>query len=104
MRMGHVIRWSWVAAVALVLASAAPSYAFYWYGWPGSGLPPPRTVVTPPPIEIPPGTPPEKPPTGPPIVVPPGQPPSPTPEPGTALVALIGLGTLAAARARRRRK
>jgi len=98
MRTRAVICWAWVAAV-LVLASAGPAQAFYWYGWPGSRLPPPKTIVGPPHTQQPP---PEWPPVGPPPVVPPIVPPGgAVPEPATALVALAGLGALAAARARR---
>jgi len=100
MRIRRVVWWNLVAAM-VVLVSAGPAGAFYWYGWPGSQIPPPRTIVTPPHKNHP-GTPPEVPPVGPPIETPPGGPPSPTPEPATALAALAGLGALAAARAWRR--
>jgi hypothetical protein len=86
-----------MVAVTAVLASAAPAQAFYWYGWPGSGLPPPRTIVGGPHT---PGTP-EFPPVGPPVVPPVVPPGSSVPEPGTGLAWLIGLGVLAARRARR---
>jgi MYXO-CTERM domain-containing protein len=98
-----VIWFGGVAAVVALLTSAEPVSAFYWYGWPGSKLPPDRTVVTPPHKDKP-GNPPERPPVNPPEqppVIPPG---SPVPEPATALAALAGLGALAATRAWRRRK
>src|SRR5262245_12424757 len=101
-RIRRLIWFAGVAAVVAILASAEPAEAFYWYGWPGSKLPPDRTVVTPPHKDKP-GTPPDRPP-----VTPPDQPPitppgSPVPEPGTGLVALLGLGALVATRRWRRR-
>jgi hypothetical protein len=103
MRERGVIGLSWLAALVAVFAQAAPAGAFYWYGWPGSGIPPERSIVgfplvgpqhkdwQPPPIEVPVG------PTsgGGPIIPPPQS----TPEPATALAAIIGLGALAATRA-----
>ena len=83
------------AAAAGLLALAGPAQAFYWYGWPGSQLPPDRTVITPPNDDKP-GNPPIRPPVNPP---PDNQPPNtPTPEPATAVVALLGLGIFAARR------
>ncbi|HVL15734.1 MAG TPA: PEP-CTERM sorting domain-containing protein [Gemmata sp.] len=79
-----------LVAMLGVVTFAAPADAFYWYGWPG-GPKPPKTV-TPPPEEPPPEEPPPKEP--PPTTV--------TPEPGTAMAALIGLGALAAWRRTRR--
>lgn len=102
MRIRRMIWWNLLAAVA-VLASAGPADAFYWYGWPGSQIPPPRTVITPPNKDHP-GSPPDVPPVGPPSTTPPDTPPSPTPEPATAFAALAGLSALAAARVWRRRK
>src|SRR5215211_393146 len=100
MRTRRLSRLCWVAAVAGLLSSAEPVGAFYWYGWPGSKLPPDRTVITPP-HEDKPGNPPDRPPVNPP---PDETPPNnPTPEPGTALAALIGLGAIAVRRAWRRK-
>jgi MYXO-CTERM domain-containing protein len=105
-----------VRAVGVVAALAAcgPAHAFYWYNWPGSGLPkqptllPPKTPDTTgtPPVVILPVAPPEiitpgsggpTPPVGPPVV-PPGGPPTSTPEPATGLLGLAGLGVVAAVR------
>jgi hypothetical protein len=104
MRRRGVIRWAWAAAVAAVLASAGPAPAFYWYGWPGSRVPPRKTIVGPPGApENPPVFPPLMPPVNSPPELPP-TPPGPVPEPGTALAALAGLGALAAARMWRGRR
>jgi MYXO-CTERM domain-containing protein len=95
MRRSRLTRLCWVAATVGVLSSASTAHAFYWYGWPGSKLPPVRTII-PPPHDKHPGNPPDRPPVNPPPdTTPPG---SPTPEPATALTALIGLGALAARR------
>jgi MYXO-CTERM domain-containing protein len=89
------------AAAAGLLSFAGPVQGFYWYGWPGSKLPPDRTVITPPNDDRP-GNPPDRPPVNP----PPEQPPpnNPTPEPATAVVALAGLGAIAVRRLLRQRK
>jgi hypothetical protein len=103
MRIRSIIWCGGLLAIAALLMSAEPARAFYWYGWPGSKLPPDRTVVTPPHKDKP-GNPPERPPVNPPNnppVIPPG---TPVPEPATALAALTGLGAMAALRAWRRRK
>jgi len=101
MRIHRLIRMWWLAAGIGILASAAPVQAFYWYGWPGSKLPPDRTIITPPHKDRP-GNPPDRPPVNPPPdTTPPG---SPTPEPGTAVTALIGLAALAIRRVRRRNR
>ncbi|HEV3440467.1 MAG TPA: PEP-CTERM sorting domain-containing protein [Gemmata sp.] len=101
MRKLCAIWLSWAVAFAAILISSAPAQAFYWYGWPGSGIPPERTIVGPPGGVT--GVPPRIP-VGLPVVVttppPSGQT---TPEPGTGLAALVGIGVLAVARALRRR-
>ncbi|MCE9565025.1 MAG: PEP-CTERM sorting domain-containing protein [Planctomycetes bacterium] len=101
MRSRGVIHWFGAAAIAVLAAAAGPVGAFYWYG------PPEKTIINPP-DKGKPGNPPEHhkhkhkpPPVTPPIDVPPVEP---TPEPGTILGAMIGLGTLAASRTLRRRK
>jgi hypothetical protein len=105
--------WNWAIALAAIAVSSAHVQAFYWYGWPGSGVQPDRTIVGPPGGKS--GSGPTVP-VGLPVVVttpPPGQGTEPpgggtephtTPEPATGLVAIIGLGALAAARSLRRRK
>jgi MYXO-CTERM domain-containing protein len=90
-----------IAAAAGLLVLAGPAQAFYWYGWPGSQLPPDRPVITPPNDDKP-GNPPDRPPVNPPPEEPP--PNNPTPEPGTAVVALVGLGAIAARRLMRQGK
>ncbi len=119
-------RWRTVCACVLVMLSCAPAKAFYWFDWPGSGVrpqptliappttpqpptrvTPPRTTPTPPPQPTPPTINPPPPlireplqPVGPtvpfdrPVVGPPVQ----TPEPSTAVIGLLGLGTLALVR------
>jgi hypothetical protein len=91
----------WFAAAAGLVSVAGPAQAFYWYGWPGSKLPPDQTVITPPNDDKP-GNPPDRPPVNP----PPNEPPpnNPVPEPGTAVIALIGIGSIAARRLYGRRK
>lgn len=97
-------------ALTVVLATAAPAPAFYWKGWPGSLMPPDRTLVPPGDSEIP-GSPPI--PGADPILPPGGEftPPTPggpvppsenIPEPTTALLGLLGLGGIAACRWARR--
>jgi MYXO-CTERM domain-containing protein len=98
--MRRLSRMCWIAAVVGLLWIAKPAPAFYWYGWPGSKLPPDRTVITPPHDDKP-GNPPDRPPVNPPPNDTP--PPNPIPEPATALAALIGLGVLGARRAWRRK-
>ncbi len=103
----------WAMTVATMLISSAPAHAFYWYGWPGSGIPPERTIVGPPSSSSPPshtskppsdgsGSPPRVP-VGLPVVVT-APPPTnlATPEPATGLAAVVGIGILAAGRAWRR--
>jgi hypothetical protein len=103
----------WVVALVAIIVTSAQAHAFYWYGWPGSGVPPDRTIVGPPGGS---SKPPPKNPTGTPVVVtnpPPGgtgtEPPGggseshPTPEPATGLATLAGLGVLAVVRAFKRR-
>ena len=101
MRIRRLSRLSWIAAIAGLLSSAEPARAFYWYGWPGSKLPPDRTVITPPHKDKP-GNPPDRPPVNPPPDTPP--PNNPTPEPATGLAALIALGAMAARQVMRRKK
>jgi MYXO-CTERM domain-containing protein len=112
---GNWRAWARTAgAVATMLIVSGPAHAFYWHNWPGSGVvvqqslitqphqnttanppssAPPETVQPPgspgtPPVPIGPPVPIDKPPVG----------PSPTPEPATGLLGLLGLGALAAAR------
>lgn len=91
--------WRMWGAVIVLLAINTQAHAFYWYGWPGS-LVPPRETLTPP-------TEPENPnpPVGPPVPVdkPPVGPPQHTPEPSTGIIGLLGFGALAAARKWRKR-
>jgi hypothetical protein len=104
------IRYAWAAALAL--GAAGPASAFYWDGWPGSGVPAPRSIAPTPggspkfppnptaePKFPPGGEPPGSPPGGPPKEAPE---PETVPEPATALAVLTGLGVLAARRARRK--
>ncbi|MFM8272318.1 MAG: PEP-CTERM sorting domain-containing protein [Gemmata sp.] len=84
------------AAVAVLLAAATEARAFYWYGWPGSQLRVQETLVTPPgpaATVIPQ-------PIGPPVPIDnlPLGPPEHTPEPATGLLALFGVGAVAARR------
>jgi MYXO-CTERM domain-containing protein len=104
-----------LAAVAGVLTTAGQATAFYWNGWPGSKVPPPRTLIQPkdtgkpgnppqgsdipggpipelPPGGLPPGGHPEIPPLNPP------PPPESIPEPASGLLGLLGLAAAAAAR------
>ncbi|MDB5313969.1 MAG: hypothetical protein JWO38_8171 [Gemmataceae bacterium] len=99
----------WVAAV--VLATPGAAEAFYWAGWPGSGVKQNPSVI--PPVDVgKPGNPP--PPGGTPIPLPPtgtptqpgpfGPPSSHTPEPTTGVAALIGLAFVVASRRFRRNR
>lgn len=90
---------TWWMTVASVLLSAVPAQAFYWYDWPGSRIPPPRTVIPPPEWPEGPQWPGDPPSVTPPVVTPPGA----VPEPGTAVAALVGLGAIAIARAWRKK-
>jgi hypothetical protein len=100
-------RLGWVATAAAVLATAGPASAFYWKGWPGSGIRTETTIIPPtdnqPPTDKPPidQPPPEYPP--PEYPLPPPPPPEQVPEPGTAVVGLIGLGAVAVVRRLRKR-
>lgn len=117
-------RWcAWaraLGAVAATLAVCGPAQAFYWHDWPGSRVLVQQTVIpqqhqnstaNPPtstPPETTPGPGPGTPRTPPPPIGPPvggDKPPvgpQQTPEPGTGLLALLGLGAMAAARRWRR--
>lgn len=103
--------WRAWAALAVALAACGPARAFYWPDWPGSRLqvqqtlvPNPRTqepiqpLPTIPAKDAPPPIGPQGPGDRPPVG------PHPTPEPSTALIGLIGLGALAAARRWRTKK
>jgi hypothetical protein len=100
-------RWSvFAAAVGGAVLFASPAPAFYWLGWPGSGVQPPPSIVSetvkvehrdpkPPPVTEPPGGGPgDPPPAG----------PEEVPEPATLLLAGAGLATAAGARWARRRR
>lgn len=99
--------WRAGAAVGILLAACSPASAFYWHGWPGSRIRAEPTLLTPPssaqlgtptpPGLVPPVIPPVMPPT-PPVYPPPVGPPNQTPEPSTGLIALAGLGAVAARR------
>jgi hypothetical protein len=103
MRKRCAIWWGSVAAVGMVLAFAEPAQAFYWAGWPGSKIPPERTVIGPQHKDTP-GNPPERVPVGPASTASPIPPGQQVPEPASALAAIIGFGALAALRAVRRGK
>jgi len=107
MRLPTRTRFAWAAVAAL--ATAGPAQAFYWYGWPGSAQPRPRSLVPADSAKLPPN------PTADPTVPPGGEPPEPgtpvppvetpnpehVPEPATGVAVLVGLGVLAARRLRR---
>lgn len=92
-----------LAAVAGVVGIAASlpttAQAFYFPGWPGSGIPPPKSL-TPPGSNNPPSsrTPPKRPPEK-----PPEEPPKETPEPASAIAGLIGLAMIGLRTVRRRK-
>lgn len=98
-------RTALVGAALLLLAQ--PATAFYWYGWPGSGVTPPETLTARPAERLPnaESTPPSidgVPPDG--GVTPTGDPdPKAVPEPGTLLAVGTGLAALGLARTLRRR-
>jgi hypothetical protein len=107
-----VRRFATVALVACgFFAATPPARAFYWFDWPGSGIPRVPTLIdTPRPGDPPPPAGRVEPgPTGPelPINNPggpgPGPGPNHVPEPATALLALAGVGALALNRRARRR-
>lgn len=92
--------WRAWAALAVALSACGPAHAFYFEGWPGSGISNPpalipsgtsRTLVEPSPVGPP--VPVDKPPVG----------PNPTPEPATGLLGLLGLGAVAVRRLRAKR-
>lgn len=87
-----------LAAVVGILGRQT-AQGFYFPGWPG-GPKPPATLLTPPPVNGPPKSTPDPP-------HPPGdggheEPPVRSPEPGTAVLAALGLGVAVAAKRRRR--
>ena len=88
-----------LGAAALLLLGQ-PAAAFYWYGWPGSGLTPPATITprTTPKLPVGEETPPNI------TTVPPDVPADPkqVPEPGTLLVTAVGLAAVGLARRWRR--
>lgn len=101
------------AAVGLTGGLAAPAAGFYFPGWPGSGVPQPRTLIPPatppegnPPSAVPPASDtksdhppfdvPVPPPYSPPYTPPSTSSPAQTPEPGTLTAALLGLAALGA--------
>jgi len=83
--------WQAGAALAIALSACGPARAFYFEGWPGSGVTDSptllvqvnRPLVEPSPLG--PLEPIDKPPLA----------PNPTPEPATGLLGLLGLGALA---------
>ncbi len=87
-----------LAAVASVVGLAAvipaTAQAFYFPGWPGSGIPPPNNL-TPPGSNNPPSS-------RPPTKRPPDNPPKVT-EPTSAVAGLIGLAMIGLRRVRRRK-
>jgi hypothetical protein len=118
MRVGTAIRW--VAAAVAGLVPAAPAHGFYFRGWPAGPTQPPSLLLPKPKTTSPPhaetpfdgGEPPGTP-NGPPGVGPgpvPGGGPGPgggppgvaAPEPAAGVLAAVGLGLVAARRARRR--
>ena len=86
------------AAMVLVLVLNAGSYAFYFPGMPGSGVPQVQRLAPPnvPPLQprIPPIEHPMPPPVQPPERLPPIVEPQAVPEPGTFALALIGAGLM----------
>jgi hypothetical protein len=92
-------------AAGVVGLACAPAGAFYFPGWPGSGVPAPKTLI---PVNTPPeGNPPSATPPvtgGVPTTTNPGGggPPSSTPEPGTLTAALFGMVALGLATRRGR--
>lgn|GEM_PF-3124264 len=108
------INWRLWAVVVVTLTACGPAHAFYWYGWPGSGINPTPSLITPQSMALPgdpqpsgspSSTPPSQTPSGPPTdaTPPPVGPPDSTPEPSTGLIGLVGLGALAAVRRWRKR-
>jgi MYXO-CTERM domain-containing protein len=108
-------KWRAGAALAVVLSAGGPAGAFYFEGWPGSGLRPAAALVPQAQSQDQtPGT--QTPDTQPSVVAPngptPGGPPGPidmppvgpihTPEPATGLIGLIGLGALGLRRLRKK--
>ncbi len=96
--------WRTVAlGAAALLLLGQPAAAFYWYGWPGSGVTPAATItpITPrttPKLPVGEETPPSI------TTIPPDVPidPKQVPEPGTLLVTAIGLAAVGLARRWRR--
>lgn len=103
--MPHPTRIRLAGVLLAALGGTGSAHAFYWDGWPGNGISPPRTLV-PNPIADGPKLPPN--PNADPKFPPNNEPPGPTPggpsgvpEPTSALAVLTGLGVLAARRLRR---
>ena len=106
-RCGPRTRWRTAAlGGAALLLLAQPATAFYWYGWPGSGVTPPENLTVRPAENLPneETTPPTingVPPDG--IITPTGDPdPQSIPEPGTLLAVGVGLATVGLVRKLRR--
>ena len=80
-------------ALALVLAAPTSAHAFYWAGWPGSGVNEPPSI-----------TPRQIPETPTPPTVKPTDTPKGVPEPATIIIAGLGLGMLGLRKVLKRKK
>lgn len=97
-------RWpAFLAATASLVAVAAPAPAFYWIGWPGSGVQQPPTIIS---EQVKVEHRPPKPPTDPPGGSVREEPPTPeeVPEPASLGLAAAGLGVLTVRWWRKRQK